>query len=290
VIKIFNIIFISTSSNKNILYHIVYKCVNQTKDINLNLYRKFNMSRYILNLILILFSIVYTKNSFANYNEAINDYNNKNWLKVFEHCDSELEDLKCLNLLGVMHLNGLGTKIDYINAKKYFINAKELGSKNAEFNLGWMALKGLGEEINLELASKYFKNSNSKNKIIVKNLNTLDIESEKNLIKLKRNNLISKYGYFYTNYIKLEKLFHSKLNIENQIIKNISQIKNKLDLFDALLIEKDENIIAIKNNINKEQEIIVKLLLIEVDKDLDKFEEAITKLYSVLQNFDINNI
>ena len=61
-------------------------------------------------------------------------------------------------------------------------------------------------------------------------------------------------------------------------------------MFDALLIEKDENIIAIKNNINKEQEIIVKLLLIEVDKDLDKFEEAITKLYSVLQNFDINNI
>ena len=248
------------------------------------------MSRYILNLIILIFFMVCNTNSFANYTDAVSYYNNQNWSKVFEHCENELVDLKCLNLLGVMHLNGLGTKIDYIKAKKYFINAKELGSKNAEFNLGWIALKGLGEEINLELASKYFKNSNSKNKIIAKNLNTLDIESEKNLIKLKKNNLISKYGYFYTNYIKLEKLFYSKLNIENQFIKNISQIKNKLDLLDTILIEKDENIDVIKNNINKEQEIIIKLLLIEVDKDLGKFEKAITKVYSVLQNFDINNI
>jgi len=248
------------------------------------------MSRYILNLIILIYFIIYTTNSFANYTDAVNYYNNKNWSKALDHCENEIEDLKCLNLLGVMHLNGLGTKIDYIKAKNYFIKAKKLGSKNAEFNLGWIALKGLGEEINLDLASKYFKNSNSKNKIIAKNLSTLEIESEKNLIKLKKNNLISKYGYFYTNYIKLEKLFNSKLNIDNQIIKNISQIKNKLDLFDTLLIEKDANINIIKNNIYKEQEIIIKLLLIEVNKDLDKFEEAITKLYSVLQNFDINNI
>ena len=248
------------------------------------------MSRYILNLYIFLFFYLYNNLSLSNYNDAINYYNNKNWSKVVENCETELKDLKCLNLLGVLYLNGLGTKIDYIKAKQYFTQAKELGNKNAEFNLGWMALKGLGKEINLEAASRHFKNANSKNKIIVKNFNDLEIESEKNLIKLKDNNLILKYGYFYTNYIKLEKLFNSKINIENQIIRNISQIKNKLEQFDSLLIEKDANIDEIKNNINNEQEIIVKLLLLEVDENINKFEETITDIYIVLQNFNINDI
>ena len=56
------------------------------------------------------------------------------------------------------------------------------------------------------------------------------------------------------------------------------------------MLNKNTNINYIKNNISKEQEIIIKLLLLEVDKDLNKFEETITQLYSVLQNFNIDNI
>ena len=47
---------------------------------------------------------------------------------------------------------------------------------------------------------------------------------------------------------------------------------------------------SIKDSINIEQEIIIKLLLLEIDNDFEKFEEIITQLYSFLQNFNINNI
>ena len=47
---------------------------------------------------------------------------------------------------------------------------------------------------------------------------------------------------------------------------------------------------SIKDSINKEQEIIIKLLLLDIDNDFEKFEEIITQLYSVLQNFNIDNI
>ena len=77
---------------------------------------------------------------------------------------------------------------------------------------------------------------------------------------------------------------------ENKFIKSISHTKEKLVKFDNLLIEKNVNIDFIKNNINNEQEIIVKLLLLEVEKDINKFEETIQQLYLILQNFDINNI
>lgn len=248
------------------------------------------MSRYIFYII-IFYSLLLSNNySLSNYNEAIINYNNKNWTKTIQICESDLSDYRCLNLLGVINLNGLGININYAKAKKYFIDAKNLGSKSAEFNLGWMALKGLGEEVNLDIASKYFTDYNSKNNIVLKNQDDLEDSLKNNLVDLKKNNLISKYGYFYANYIKLERLFNSKINAENKIIKNISQIENKLKKFDNILLNKNTNINYIKNNISKEQEIIIKLLLLEVDKDLNKFEETITQLYSVLQNFNIDNI
>ena len=248
------------------------------------------MSRYIFYIIIIYNLLLFNNNSLANYNDAVVSYNNKDWPKALEICGSDLKDYRCLNLLGVIYLNGLGIENNYVKAKQYFIEAKNLGSKSAEFNLGWMALKGLGEEINLDSASEYFNNYNSNNKNIIKNNNDLEISLEDNLVKLKKNNLISKYGYFYTNYIKLERLLNSKINIEKKIISNISPIKNKLNQFDKILVEKNTNINTIKNIINREQEIIIKLLLLELDKDPHKFKKTINQLYSVLQNFNIDDI
>ena len=168
--------------------------------------------------------VLFSNNSLANYNDALDSYNNKNWIKSLKTCESNLDDFRCLNLLGVIYLNGLSVDKNYKKAKQYFLDAKNLGSKSAVFNLGWIALKGLGEEINLDVASKYFNDYNTK-KIIVKSSNNLDDSSLDNLVKLKKNNLISKYGYFYTNYIKLESLVNSKQNIEKNIITNILPIK-----------------------------------------------------------------
>ena len=75
-----------------------------------------------------------------------------------------------------------------------------------------------------------------------------------------------------------------------KIIINILPIKKKLKKFENILIENNNNIMSIKDSINREQEIIIKLLLLEIDNDFEKFEEIITQLYSVLQNFNIDNI
>jgi len=247
------------------------------------------MSRFIFYSSIIFGLVLFGKNILANYNEALDSYNNKNWTKALKTCESNLKDFRCLNLLGVIYLNGLSVDKNYKKAKQFFLDAKDLGSKPAVFNLGWIALKGLGEEINLDAASKYFNDYNTK-KIVVTRSNNLDASSLDNLVKLKKNNLISKYGYFYTNYIKLESLVNSKQNIEKKIITNILPIKKKLKKFENILIENNNNIMSIKDSINSEQEIIIKLLLLEIDNDFEKFEEIITQLYSVLQNFNIDNI
>ena len=247
------------------------------------------MSRFIFYSSIFFGLVLNSNNSLANYNDALDSYNNKNWTKSLMICESNLEDFRCLNLLGVIYLNGLSVDKNYKKAKQYFLDAKDLGSKSAEFNLGWIALKGLGEKINLDAASKYFNNYNTK-KFIVKSSNNSDASFIDNLVKLKKNNLISKYGYFYTNFIKLESLVNSKQNIEKKIITNILPIKNKLKQFENILIENNINIMSIKDSINREQEIIIKLLLLEINNDFEKFEETITQIYSFLQNFNIDNI
>ena len=248
------------------------------------------MSSYIFKLIFICFLMLFYNYSLANYNDAIDNYNKQKWYKAEKLCEFELEDFRCINLLGVIYLNGLGVEADYSKAKIYFLKAKKLGSKSAEFNLGWMALRGLGENINLDSASKYFNNYNSKDALVKKNKNELKNISKDNFVKLKKNNLISKYGYFYTNYIKLEILFKSKINTEKKIVPNISEIENKLKQFDTVLINNNADIFSIRDNISKEQEIFIKLLIIDIDQDLDKFKKIITDVYVILQNYEINNI
>ena len=248
------------------------------------------MSRFIFHASMIYALLLFSNNILANYNDAIDSYNNKNWSKTLKICESNLEDFRCLNLLGVIYLNGLHVEKNYKKAKKYFLDAKDLGSKSAEFNLGWIALRGLGEEINLDTASRFFNKYNSKNNIVKRANNNIELSNSDDLVKLKKNNLISKYGYFYTNYIKLESLVNSQQNIQKKIIKNILPIKRKLKEFENILVKNNNNIALIKENINKEQEIIIKLLLLEMDKDFEKFEKTITQLYSVLQNFNIDNI
>ena len=144
------------------------------------------MSRFIFYASILFGLVLFSNNSLANYNEALDSYNNKNWTKTLKTCESSLEDFRCLNLLGIIYLNGLSVDKDYKKAKQYFLDAKDLGSKSAEFNLGWIALKGLGEEINLDAASKYFNNYNNK-KIAVKSSNNIDDASIDNLVKLKKN-------------------------------------------------------------------------------------------------------
>ena len=247
------------------------------------------MSRYIFALIIFTLNFSIHNISVANYDLSLKAYNNKKWQLAFSECKNMLNDDKCLNLLGILHLNGLGVAKDNNKAHNLFSQSEKLGNKSAIFNLGWMALMGLGEEVDIDKASAYFKESikniNSYNKSIVDE--ELVKESEENLIKLSKNNIIAKFNVFYADYLKLINLVKYKINIEKQYITEITSIDKKLIVFENKLINLEINIDDLKKHVNKEQNILIKLLILNLSNDYLEFEKVINKIYIDLNRINI---
>ena len=245
------------------------------------------MSRYIFVLIFFALNFFIHNISIANYDLSLKAYNNKKWELAFSECKNMINDDKCLNLLGILYLNGLGISKDISKSYNLFSQAEKLGNKSAIFNLGWMALMGLGEEVNIDKASAYFKESiknvNNYNKPIVDE--ELIKESKENLIKLSKNNIIAKFNVFYADYLKLINLVKYKINIEKQYITDITSIDKKLIIFENKLINLEINIDDLKKHVNKEQNILIKLLILNLSNDYLEFEKVINKTY-----IDLNRI
>lgn len=245
------------------------------------------MSRYIFVLIFFALNFFIHNISIANYDLSLKAYNNKKWELAFSECKNMINDDKCLNLLGILYLNGFGISKDISKSYNLFSQAEKLGNKSAIFNLGWMALMGLGEEVNIDKASAYFKESiknvNNYNKSIVDE--ELIKESKENLIKLSKNNIIAKFNVFYADYLKLINLVKYKINIEKQYITDITSIDKKLIIFENKLINLEINIDALKEHVNKEQNILIKLLILNLSNDYLEFEKVINKTY-----IDLNRI
>ena len=245
------------------------------------------MSRYIFVLIFFALNFFIHNISIANYDLSLKAYNNKKWELAFSECKNMINDDKCLNLLGILYLNGFGISKDISKSYNLFSQAEKLGNKSAIFNLGWMALMGLGEEVNIDKASAYFKESiknvNNYNKPIVDV--ELIKESKENLIKLSKNNIIAKFNVFYADYLKLINLVKYKINIEKQYITDITSIDKKLIIFENKLINLEINIDALKEHVNKEQNILIKLLILNLSNDYLEFEKVINKTY-----IDLNRI
>ena len=245
------------------------------------------MSRYIFVLIFFALNFFIHNISIANYDLSLKAYNNKKWELAFSECKNMINDDKCLNLLGILYLNGFGISKDISKSYNLFSQAEKLGNKSAIFNLGWMALMGLGEEVNIDKASAYFKESiknvNNYNKPIVDE--ELIKESKENLIKLSKNNIIAKFNVFYSDYLKLINLVKYKINIEKQYITDITSIDKKLIIFENKLINLEINIDDLKKHVNKEQNILIKLLILNLSNDYLEFEKVINKTY-----IDLNRI
>ena len=245
------------------------------------------MSRYIFVLIFFALNFFIHNISIANYDLSLKAYNNKKWELAFSECKNMINDDKCLNLLGILYLNGFGISKDISKSYNLFSQAEKLGNKSAIFNLGWMALMGLGEEVNIDKASAYFKESiknvNNYNKSIVDE--ELIKESKENLIKLSKNNIIAKFNVFYADYLKLINLVKYKINIEKQYITDITSIDKKLIIFENKLINLEINIDDLKKHVNKEQNILIKLLILNLSNDYLEFEKVINKTY-----IDLNRI
>jgi hypothetical protein len=244
------------------------------------------MHRFSIIIVILVLQFIVFKYSIADYSSSLKAYNNNNWKLSISECDKLINDSKCLNILGIIYLNGYGVSKDLDKASILFLQSESLGNKSAKFNLGWMALMGLGEEVNINKASDYFKSSLTKssltetNKYNTPNLDEDIIEqSNKNLIKLSENNFIAKFNSFYAEYLKLTNLISSKLNIEKQYITDITAVEEKLRFFEDKFVNLNVNIIDLKDKVKKDQELLIKLLILSLNNNYIEFEKVIKQSY-----------
>ena len=239
------------------------------------------MHRFSIIIVILVLQFIVFKYSIADYSSSLKAYNNNNWKLSISECDKLINNSKCLNILGVIYLNGYGVSKDLDKASILFLQSERLGNKSAKFNLGWMALMGLGEEVNIDKASDYFKSSLIEpNKYNTPNLDEDIIEqSNKNLIKLSENNFIAKFNSFYAEYLKLTNLISSKLNIEKQYITDITAVEEKLRSFEDKFVNLNVNIIDLKDKVKKDQELLIKLLILSLNNNYIEFEKVIKQSY-----------
>jgi hypothetical protein len=239
------------------------------------------MHRFSIIIVILVLQFIVIKFSIADYSSSLKAYNNNNWKLSISECDKLINDHKCLNILGIIYLNGYGVSKDLDKASILFLQSESLGNKSAKFNLGWMALMGLGEEVNIDKASDYFKSSLTEtNKYNTPNLDEEIIEqSNKNLIKLSENNFIAKFNSFYAEYLKLTNLISSKLNIEKQYITDITAVEEKLRSFEDKFVNLNVNIIDLKDKVKKDQELLIKLLILSLNNNYIEFEKVIKQSY-----------
>ena len=248
------------------------------------------MHRFFIAIVILALQFIVTKYSIADYSSSLRAYNDNNFKLSISECEHLINDSKCLNILGIIYLNGYGVSKDIDKASILFIKSDKLGNSSAKFNLGWMALMGLGEEVNIEKASNYFKLSlKETNKYnISKSVDEeLLLESNNNLIKLSKNNFIAKFNFFYTEYLKLDILFLSKINNEKEYIKDISLIKKKLSIYENKLINLEVNINDLKLKIKNEQDLLLTLLISNLSANYIEFERVIKQTYVNLIKINI---
>ena len=113
------------------------------------------MNKFIILIVLLIKFIFLNNFSIADYDEALRFYNSMDWKQSKEKCE-EVNNSMCLNLLGLIYLQGLGVDIDYEKSFKLFSKSEKMGNKKAMLNLGLIYMKGLGKEVNMEMAAKYF--------------------------------------------------------------------------------------------------------------------------------------
>ena len=241
------------------------------------------MHRFSIIIVILVLQFIVFKYSIADYSSSLKAYNDNDFKLAISECDKLINNSKCLNILGVIYLNGYGVSKDLDKASILFLQSERLGNKSAKFNLGWMALMGLGEEVNINKASDYFKiykHLTETNKYNTPNLDEEIIEqSNKNLIKLSENNFIAKFNSFYAEYLKLTNLISSKLNIEKQYITDITAVEEKLRSFEDKFVNLNVNIIDLKDKVKKDQELLIKLLILSLNNNYIEFEKVIKQSY-----------
>ena len=246
------------------------------------------MNKFIVFIILLSKLFFIDNFSLANYDQALKFYKSMDWKKSKEECE-EVNNGMCLNLLGLIYMQGLGVDIDYEKSFELFLKAEKLGNTKAMINLGLIYMKGFGKEVNMEIAAKYF-NKAFEDISIYKNHTKADKkdDSSESLLNLSNNSIIAKYAIFYTNYLKFRALKNSEMGKLYIKEKEIKLINNKIIDINKKLSNFDIDLKKINTQINEEQDILLILFVTSIKGDKNKFEYEINNVISYINNFSFN--
>ena len=245
------------------------------------------MKNYYYIIVMLLNFFLFNNFACADYESAILAYKDNDWNLVNIECQNNDSD-RCINLLGVLYLRGLGVKINYKKSMELFLKAEQMGNKNAMHNIGIMYMKGFGREQDLELASQYFNKAYLDISVYPQNKQNIEtIDSEKILLKLSSNSILAKYGVFYANYLKFKVLKESKFNERYLSSDDINFIENKYISITQRLFAIDIEVDQLNSQIMEEQKIII-MLYESIIKDIDNYEFEINKILHFIKMFQFD--
>jgi len=245
------------------------------------------MKNYYYIIVMLFNFFLFNSFTFANYESAILAYKDKDWNKVKVECKNNDDD-RCLNLLGILYLRGLGVEINYKKSMELFLKAERMDNKNAMHNIGIMYMKGFGREQDLELASQYFNKVYLDKSVYQKNKQNIEaIDSEKTLLKLSSNSILAKYAVFYTNYLKYKVLKESKFNKRYLSSDDINFVENKYIDIKKRLFAIDIKIDQLNSQILDEQKIII-MLYEPIIKDIDNYMFEKNKILHFIKTFEFD--
>jgi hypothetical protein len=109
-------------------------------------------------LTILLFSILISFNSYANFQDGWNAYEKGDYKTAFNEWKplAEQGDALAQHNLGVMYSNGSGVLKDNKEAVKWYRKAAEQGDASAQYNLGWMYDNGKGVLKDYKKAHKWY--------------------------------------------------------------------------------------------------------------------------------------
>ena len=243
------------------------------------------MKKNILFTLIFSFLLLLKTISYANYDLALEAYNNEDWKLSKKACENSKDD-KCLNLLGLIYIKGLGVEIDYSKAVGYFSKAEEMGNKKAMINLGIIYMKGIGTSVDIDKSAKYFNKA-------YKDLTPYKYSTNNNidfppleLKKLSNNNLIAEYTLFYSYYLKFLTLLDLEYgkNLIDEFL--INKVDKKYFIVKDNLIKRNLNIENINSKIYEDQKILLLLYSGSFNADKNKFENELNNVINFIFNFN----
>lgn len=118
------------------------------------------MSKF-LSVVIVVFSVLFTNCSFADFQEGVDAYNNNNYAVTLREFSilAKKGDARAQFGLGVMYDEGQGVSKDKVKAMQWYRKAAEQGFSAAQFNLGSMYRDGIGVAKNDVQAVQWYRMS-----------------------------------------------------------------------------------------------------------------------------------